>query len=223
MKKQPFVLPVLLAFAFCTVHLLAFAQEMNVNGLDRNKDRTFTGNEWRGDSWMIPKGTEFAVRSNETINSRTDFVGQLFLAVIERAVFDRTGALAIPKGSDAELVLQKAMRGSMTTASELVLDLEAVTIAGLRYLVITGDVEEKDQQGIGANGGTREIVGRGWAQGALNGAIASGGEAAVIIAGLGAAAGAGGRVLTKGKEVRVPAETVLNFTLAMDVRLEPSR
>lgn len=74
MRKQPSVLPVLLASAFCAVSLMAFAQERKLNGLDHNKDRTSTRNDWRGDSEMIPKGTEFAVRSKETINSRTDFV-----------------------------------------------------------------------------------------------------------------------------------------------------
>ena len=62
-----------------------------------------------------------------------------------------------------------------------------------------------------------------WAQGALNGAIAGGGRSAVIIAGVGTVAGAEEQVLTKGREVRVPAGTVLNFTLEIDVRLEPSR
>ena len=83
--------------------------------------------------------------------------------------------------------------------------------------------DEKERQGIDANGETREIVGRGWAQGALNGAIAGAGRSAVIIAGVGTVAGAEEQVLTKGREVRVPAETVLNFMLEIDVRLEPSR
>ena len=73
------------------------------------------------------------------------------------------------------------------------------------------------------NGETREMGGRGWAQGALNGAIAGGKKGEVLVAGFGAAAGVGEQVLTKGKEVRVPTETLLNFTLEIDVRLEPSR
>ena len=125
MERLPVVLPALLAFAFCAVALPAFAQEMNFNGLGRNKDGRNTPNEWRENLKIIPSGTEFAVRSKEIINSRTDFVGQLFLAVIERDILDSTGALAIPRGSDAELVLQKAKGSARATASELVLDLEA--------------------------------------------------------------------------------------------------
>ena len=131
--------------------------------------------------------------------------------------------MAIPNGSDAELVLQKAKGGGIRTASELVLDLEAVTVAGMRYLVVTGDVEENDRQGIRANGEARKIVGRGWAQGALNGAIAGGGNGRVMVAGVGAAAEAAGQIMTKGNEVRVPAETVLNFRIEQDLHLEPAR
>jgi hypothetical protein len=223
MKKHLFLLAARLAFGLCTMHLLAFAQEMNFKGMNRSKNGSLP-NEWRDSLKIIPSRTEFAVRSKETIHSRTDFVGQLFLAVIERDILDHTGALAIPRGSDAELVLQKA-KGTGTAASELVLDLEAVTLGGLRYLVIAGDVGETGQEGIAPRREPREIVGRGrgWAPGALNGAIAGGTKSAAIVAGVGAASEGAGQVLTKGDEVRVPAGALLNFTLEMDVRLEPSR
>ena len=146
MKKR--VLIVSLLFALCAVALPSISQnqkeQMRFSGLDRNKNGNSTRNEWSGNLKIIPSGTEFVVRSKETIDSKTAAVGQLFLAVIDRNIRESTGTLAIPKGSNAELVLQKAKGGSMTTASELVLDLEAVTVAGTRYLVITGDVDEED-------------------------------------------------------------------------------
>ena len=64
-------------------------------------------NEWRGDPIIISSGTEFPVRSNETIDSKTAAVGQHFSALIERDILDSTGNLAIPKGSDAELVIRQ--------------------------------------------------------------------------------------------------------------------
>lgn len=172
---------------------------------------------------VIPSGTEISVRSNETIDSKTAAVGQHFLAGIERDILDSSGALAIPKGSDAELVIRKTVGGSTTTASELVLDIDSVTVSGRRYLVSTGDVAEKGKQGLGANKRTATMVGGGAAIGALIGAIAGQGKGAAIGAAVGAGAGAGGQVLTKGKEVRVPAETVMNFKLDKDLRLEPAR
>jgi hypothetical protein len=180
-------------------------------------------NEWRGDPIIIASGTEFPVRSNETIDSKTASVGQHFLAIIERDILDSTGALAIPKGSDAELVIRQTEDGGMTNASELVLDVDSVTVAGIRYMVSTEDIGEKGRDGIGANRRTGVMVGGGAGLGALIGAIAGGGKGAAIGAGVGAAAGAAGQILTKGGEVRVPAETVLNFKLEQDLRLEPAR
>jgi uncharacterized protein YcfJ len=64
---------------------------------------------------------------------------------------------------------------------------------------------------------TRAAIGT--AVGAIIGAIAGGGKGAAIGALAGAAAGGGAQVLTKGKEIRVPAETVLNFRLDQPLRL----
>jgi len=53
----------------------------------------------------------------------------------------------------------------------------------------------------------------------LIGAIAGKGKGAAIGAAVGAASGAGAQVLTKGKEVSVPAETILKFKLDKDLAL----
>jgi hypothetical protein len=47
----------------------------------------------------------------------------------------------------------------------------------------------------------------------LIGAVAGGGKGAAIGAAVGAAGGAATQVLTRGKEVQIPAETVLTFRL----------
>ena len=52
------------------------------------------------------------------------------------------------------------------------------------------------------------------------GAIVGGGKGAAIGAAIGAAGGAGTEVLTKGKQVQVPAETLLSFKLDQDLRLQ---
>ena len=204
------------------------------DAMDANRDSMLSRDEflglgddrarygWRSDPIIIVSSTEFAVRSNETIDSKTAAVGQHFSAVIERDILDSTGALAIPRGSDAELVIRQTDDGSMTNASELVLDVDSVTVAGIRYLVSTEDMEKEGRHGIGANRRTGIMVGGGAGLGALIGALSGGGKGAAIGAGVGAAAGAAGQILTKGSEVRVPAETVLNFKLEQDLRLEPA-
>jgi hypothetical protein len=49
--------------------------------------------------------------------------------------------------------------------------------------------------------------------GAIIGAIAGGGKGAAIGAGAGSAAGAGVQVFTRGQQVKVPSETLLEFRL----------
>src|SRR5207244_13106179 len=138
-------------------------------------------------------------------------------AVVAADVRDSSGAVVIPRGSDAELVIRNVNGGGITSGSDLVLDVESVTVAGTRYAISTGDLEQKGTEGIGANRRTATMVGGGALLGTLIGAIAGGGKGAAIGAAVGAAAGAGGVILTKGKEVRVPSETVLTFRTDQDM------
>ncbi|HEY7615381.1 MAG TPA: hypothetical protein VH744_01145, partial [Terriglobales bacterium] len=69
---------------------------------------------------------------------------------------------------------------------------------------------------------TAEMVGGGAALGTLLGAVAGGGKGAVIGAIAGAAAGGTAQVLTKGKEIKVPAESTLQFRLDQPLSLQPA-
>lgn len=174
-------------------------------------------------SATIPIGTQLSVRTNEPIDSNTAAAGQTFSAVIAEDVLDSSGAVVIPRGSDAQLVIRSATGGGMTSASEMVLDVDSLTVSGTRYVVSTGDLEEQGSQGVGANKRTTIMVGGGAALGTLIGAIVGGGKGAAIGAAVGAGAGLGTQVLTKGRQVKVPAETLLNFRLDQDLRLLASR
>ena len=174
-------------------------------------------------SSIIPSGTELSVRTNETIDSKTATLDQTFSAVIAADILDSSGAVTIPKGSDAQLVIRSAQGGSITSASDLVLDVDSVTISGTRYFISTSDLQQQGGQGVGANKKTAIMVGGGAALGTLIGAIVGGGKGAAIGAAVGAAGGLGTEVLTKGKQVRVPAETMLNFKLDQDLRLQTMR
>jgi hypothetical protein len=174
-------------------------------------------------SVTIPNGTELSVRTNEIIDSKTANVDQTYSAVVANDVLDNSGRVTIPKGSDARLVIRSASGGSITSASDLVLDVDSLTVSGTRYTVSTGDLTQQGGQGVGANKKTAIMVGGGAAVGTLIGAIVGGGKGAAIGAAIGAGAGVGTEILTKGKQVRVPAETVLNFRLDQDLRLQALR
>jgi len=168
---------------------------------------------------LIPSGTQLTVVTNEIIDSRTAREGQRFSAQMDSDVVDSWGQVAIPRGSLVEL----AIRNATTDGNDLTLVVDSVTVAGTRYLVSTGDLTQKGGQGLGANKKTAVMVGGGAALGTLIGAIVGGAKGAAIGAAVGAGAGAGGVVLTKGREVNVPAETVLNFRLDQDLSLMAGR
>ena len=161
----------------------------------------------------LPAGTEIAVRSNSAIDSQNASEGQLFPAEVEQDVVDSTGRVVIPKGSQAELTIRSVDSGGTTGSSQLALGLDSVNVNGNTYRVSTEDVQQQGNQGLGKNKRTGEYVGGGAVLGTLIGAIAGGGKGAAIGAVTGAAAGAGAQVLTKGKAVKVPAETTLHFRL----------
>jgi hypothetical protein len=185
-----------------------------------SRDRSSDRNDRSDSAYELPAGSEVAVRTNEAIDSNTATEGRTYSAVVDREVTDSSGRVVIPRGSDAELVIRSMSSGGTTSSPELALDLQSVMVNGRRYLVSTADVERSGREGIGKNRRTAEMVGGGAVLGTLLGAIAGGGKGAAIGAIAGAAAGGTAQVLTKGKEVKVPAETLLTFRLDEPVRLQ---
>ena len=175
-------------------------------------------------TFVVPSGTAVPVRVEETIDSARAVDGQTFAAEITRDVMDREGAVVIPHGSNAQIVIRSATKGGRVQGqSDLVLDLASISVEGRRYKVSTADIAEKGREGIGTNKRTGVFAGGGSAFGAIIGAIAGGGKGAAIGAVSGAAAGAGSQVLTRGKSVRVPVESILTFRLDRPLRIETSR
>jgi hypothetical protein len=128
--------------------------------------------------------------------------------------------VVIPHGANAQIVIRSASKGGrFHGTSDLVLDLQSISVEGQQYLVSSSDVRESGKQGFGANKRTAEYTGGGAAIGAIIGAIVGGGKGAAIGAGAGGGGGALTQVLTKGGSIRVPAETVLTFQLEKPVRI----
>jgi hypothetical protein len=162
---------------------------------------------------VIPSGTQLVIRTGENIDSDAASPGQLFSAAIDEDVVDASGNIAIPRGTPAKLVVRDMKGGGAVHSPEIALDLFSINLAGVEYRVLTNDVDINNKSGIGANKRTAEFGGGGAAVGALLGGIFGGGKGA----GIGVAAGAGGGLLTqlftRGKVVKVPAESVLRFRL----------
>ena len=169
---------------------------------------------------LIPAGSEIHIRTNETIDSDNAPAGTTFSAQVTNDILDTAGGIAIPAGSPARLLILDASRGAVGSP-DLILDLDSVTIKGRAHRVYSSELKESNRKGLGANKRTAEMLGGGAAIGSLMGAIFGGGRGA----GIGAAAGAGGgfltQLLTRGKQVKVPAETELHFRLERTLVLHP--
>jgi hypothetical protein len=164
---------------------------------------------------VLPRGTEVALLTNQRIDSREAVEGQTFSAQVAEDILDTDGSIAIPRGSPATLVTRR-----LENSGDITLDIESITAGGRRYRVSTEDQElQNRREGIGANKRTGQYVGSGAIFGAIIGAIAGGGKGAAIGAVAGAGAGAGAQIITRGKAVHVPPETVLRFRLDRPLRL----
>lgn len=160
----------------------------------------------------IEPGTAIPVRTTQAVDSSTQD-GLVYTGLVDEDVLDREGRVAIPKGATAELVVRRDAN------NELVLDLDSVTANGQRYgvdatrhPVAKGGIDVKNS-GIGNNQETLKKVGGGALLGTVIGAIVGGGKGAAIGAATGAAVGAGAQILTHGRKVSVPAETLLTYRL----------
>jgi hypothetical protein len=170
-----------------------------------------------GTSNTIPARTEIDVLTNEPIASSSS-EGRTYAAQIATDILNEDGTLLIPKGSPAELVLMETRDKSGVRGPSMQVGMRSVTVGGTTYMVVSQEVSRTS--GIGANRRTAEMVGGGAALGTVIGATAGGARGGAIGALAGAAAGAAVQVLTQGKEVRIPAETVLKFRLEEPIHLQ---
>jgi hypothetical protein len=173
------------------------------------------------DAKVIPSGTEISIRTNEKIDSGNASAGQTFAAEVTDEVMDISGGVAIPAKSPAKLLILSRSGGGAVHSPDLVLDLDSVTIRGKVHRVYSSEVTESNKKGLGANKRTAEFLGGGAAVGSLLGAVFGGGQGAAIGAGAGAGGGFLTQMFTRGKQVKVPAETVLHFQLERPLVLKP--
>ena len=167
-----------------------------------------------GGEVTVPAGQSILVRMIDGVDSSKNHVGDIFHASLETDL-NVNGTLVARKGTDVYGRLAEAQKsGNFTGKSELQLELTRLVIDGHDYAVVSSDYT---LQGKGQGSSTAKKVGVGAVAGTIIGAIAGGGKGAAIGAAAGGATGAGVQVLTKGAQVKVPSETVLEFRLQQPV------
>jgi hypothetical protein len=173
-----------------------------------------------GENVTIPAGQSLLVRMIDGVDSSKNHVGDVFHASLETDLTIGNSVVA-RKGTDIYGRLAEAKEaGHFSGSSELQLELTRIVIDGKDYPVVSSDYT---LQGKGRGSNTAKKVGGGAVAGAIIGAIAGGGKGAAIGAGVGSAAGAGVQVLTKGQQVKVPSETLLEFRLQQPATVTPTQ
>ena len=95
---------------------------------DRDRDRDRYRDNDRGIYARLEPGTMIPVRTNESIDvDRRD--NRVYYGTVDREVRGNNGRIAIPRGSNAELIVRVARD------NDLILDLESVVVNGQRYAI----------------------------------------------------------------------------------------
>ncbi|MGC1452162.1 MAG: BON domain-containing protein [Candidatus Sulfotelmatobacter sp.] len=159
---------------------------------------------------IIDQGTQLTVRLIDPIDSEKNQTGDTFHATLN-APLSSDGEEAVPAGVEitGHLVEVKSA-GKFAGQSVVVLQLDSIASGGRTYSLQT-DQYKKEGSSRGKN--TAEKVGGGAVIGGIIGALAGGGKGAAIGAAAGAGVGGGVQAATKSQQIKLPSETVLNFTL----------
>ncbi|MBI4889528.1 MAG: hypothetical protein HY821_02815 [Acidobacteria bacterium] len=160
----------------------------------------------------IPTGTQIIVRTIDVIDGNTAQAGARYRASVDDPVLVGSET-AIPRGTDAIIEVVSIQEGK-----EMVLRLREVNLKGKTYGLSTAfdDIDAKGKSK------SRKALRRGVGLGALGagiGALAGGGSAAAIGAVVGGGVGAISAAGAKGKQLNVPSETRLIFSLQAAVPL----
>ena len=167
---------------------------------------------------VIPAGTVLVVTTSQALSSKTSQAGQTFLATLAQPV-SVEGRTAFPKGAILSgTVVTAKTKGKIKGQGELAVTLTSISTKGQTYGIQT-NVLSSTVKGKGKR--TAATTGGGAAGGALIGGLAGGGKGAGIGALVGATAGFVGGAFTGNKQIEIPAESPLSFTLTAPLTFPP--
>jgi hypothetical protein len=162
----------------------------------------------------LPAGTTINVHTDTELGSKISQSNQSFSATVADNVRYQ-GQIIIPRGARAQgvVVVAKA-KGKIKGEGQLSLRLTRVRTKWGSYAISTSTLDSTEK---GKGKRTAVASGGGAGLGAIIGGIAGGGKGAAIGALAGAGAGFAGSTFTGNKQIVVPAESLLTFTLAAPV------
>jgi hypothetical protein len=151
------------------------------------------------------------------MGSKISQPGQSFSATLANAV-QIEGKTLIPAGAAASGTVADAKPlGRFKGGAVLSLQLTSINVNGADQTIQTSATTQTEK---GNGKRTAVLAGGGAALGALVGGLAGGGKGLAIGAAAGAGAGGAGAAFTGNKEIVLPAESALSFTLSQPLTVE---
>jgi hypothetical protein len=180
-----------------------------------NPEPVVTG-QAAAETFLIPAGTDVRVRLDQTLGTKYDHAGHPFQATLDSPIAV-DGRVVVPTGTPfrGRVVVAKKS-GRLRGRAVIELTLVSFQLNGATYSIVTGPKMRTSKSHRGRN---LALIGGGGGVGAAIGAIAHGGAGALIGGGAGAAAGATAAFVTGRKNVTLPAETPLLFSLRDQVEV----
>lgn len=167
-------------------------------------------------TFTFPSGTVIPVRVDDSLSSATAQVNQSFHATLA-ADLVRDGMVVIPQGTPILGRIADAQDAAHFSGSALLsLELTRIDLRDHHLPVVT---DPWAQRGPGRGSNTGKKAAGGAILGTVIGALAGGGKGAAIGAVAGAGAGTGINAATRGQQVQVAPETLINFTLQSPLTL----
>lgn len=146
---------------------------------------------------VVRPGTALVVRTKDAVRTSRAYRSTVYFANVAEDILDQNGAVLIPRESPVDLVVRSLpyLGPGGVGMTVLTLDVGAVTVSSVRYPVESAD-DTPGAGGIGVDRGAAKWVG--------------GDEAA-------------SQVVTRGRRINVPAETLLAFQIQAPIRLRGYR
>jgi hypothetical protein len=188
----------------------------NSSGSANSQDMARSEQPRAPEAVTVPSGKVLTVRLSDAVGSKISQPGQSFGGTLARAV-EVNGETVIPAGArvSGEVVDAKPL-GRFAGGALLQLRLNSVSVNGEQMPVQTATFTQT-LKGKGKRTGV--LAGGGAGLGALIGGLTRGGKGAAIGAAAGAGAGGAGAAFTGNKEIELPAESAVPFTLKASLKI----
>ena len=164
----------------------------------------------------LAAGTKFRVRLIQAIDTQRNRVGDRFTASLDEPLVEGDRVVVPKNTAFSGHIVECKSSGRFKGRAALGLQLDSFELRGETYRLRSS---ESERVSAGHKKHNLTWIGGGSGGGAAIGAIAGGGAGALIGAGAGAAAGTIGSAITGKRNIHLPAETALTFSLKSPVTL----